>query len=69
MVVLHPLSNFIDSNSPVSDSSANYYYQGRCPQSGELLRLPRTPLVEAIAYSLMQHLGTDECYSCDIKSA
>ncbi|NMG22151.1 RluA family pseudouridine synthase [Brasilonema bromeliae] len=67
MMVLHPLSDFIDSNFPVSDSSANYYYQGRCPQSGELLRLPRTPLVEAIAYSLMQHLAIDNRYSSEGK--
>ncbi|WP_414566820.1 MULTISPECIES: RluA family pseudouridine synthase [unclassified Anabaena] len=46
----------------VSDSTANYWYEGRCPQSGELLRLPRTWLVEAIACDLMQYLATDEIY-------
>lgn len=40
-----------------------YWYEGRCPQSGKLLRLPRTCLVESIASELMQHLASDESYS------
>ena len=63
MVFVHSLSDFIDCNSPVSNASPNYYYEGYCPQSGNLLRLPRTPLVEAIAQSLMQQLATDDRYS------
>jgi len=63
MVVLHPLSDFIDSNAAVNDLSPRYYYEGRCPQSGELLRLPRTPMAEAIAYGLMQHLANNDGYS------
>jgi len=30
-----------------------YYYQGICPETGELLRLPRTLLAEKIAQDLM----------------
>jgi len=63
MLVLHPLSDFIDSNAAVNDLSPRYYYEGRCPQSGELLRLPRTSLAEAIAYGLMQHLANNDCSS------
>ncbi|HAX78548.1 MAG TPA: RNA pseudouridine synthase [Cyanobacteria bacterium UBA11372] len=63
MVVLHPLSDFIDSTIAFSDESPTYWYEGRCPQTGDLLRLPRTRLVEAIAYSLMQYLATDDRYS------
>ena len=63
IMVLHPLSDFIDCNHDVSNSSPSYYYEGRSPQTGELLKLPRTPLVEAIAYNLMQHLASDERYS------
>lgn len=62
-MVLHALSDFIDCNRTFSNSSPSYYYEGRCPQTGELLKLPRTPLVEAIAYNLMQHLASDEGYS------
>lgn len=62
MVVLHHLSDFIDCNA-VSDSSFHYWYEGRCHQSGELLRLPRTALAEAIAKGLMQHLAKDDLYS------
>lgn len=40
-----------------------YWYEGRCPQSGKLLRLPRTPLVETIASELMQHLASNAMYS------
>ncbi|MDZ7958406.1 MAG: pseudouridine synthase [Aulosira sp. DedQUE10] len=67
MVFLHPLSDFIDSNYAVSTASAKYYYEGYCPQSGNLLRLPRTPLVEAIAQNLIQQLATDERYSLEGK--
>ncbi|WP_017316586.1 RluA family pseudouridine synthase [Mastigocladopsis repens] len=67
MVVLYPLSNFIDCNFAVSDLSPSYYYQGRCPQSGEILQLPRTSLVEAIAYGLMQHLAKNNRYSSEGK--
>ena len=61
MVTLHPLSDFID-NYTVGNSSPSYYYQGRCPEGGELLKLPRTSLVEAIAYKLMQYLAQNDLY-------
>ncbi|MBD2014547.1 RluA family pseudouridine synthase [Microcoleus sp. FACHB-53] len=63
MVVLHPLSDFIDGNAAVSHSSPSYYYEGRCPQSGERLKLPRTPTAEAIAKGLMQHLANNDRYA------
>lgn len=62
-MVLHALSDFIDSNSTVNASPPSYFYQGRCPQTGELLQLPRNPLAEAIAFSLMQFLATDDLYA------
>ncbi len=62
MVLLHPLSDFTDCNC-VSNSLPSYYYQGVCPQTAEFLSLPRTALVEQIAYGLMQHLNRDERYS------
>ncbi|OUL21702.1 RNA pseudouridine synthase [Nostoc sp. T09] len=63
MDVLHPLSDFLDWNCTLNNTAPNYYYEGYCPQSGNLLRLPRTPVVEAIAQSLMQKLASDELYS------
>ena len=63
MVVLHPLSDFIDGNAAISNSSPSYYYEGRCPQTGERLKLPRTPMAEAIAKNLMQHLANHDRYS------
>ncbi|MBD2529581.1 RluA family pseudouridine synthase [Nostoc flagelliforme FACHB-838] len=63
MVVLDPLSDFIDYDFAISDSSCNYWYEGRCPQSGDCLKLPRTSLSEAIAYGLMQRFTNNECYS------
>ncbi|MEW5859646.1 MAG: pseudouridine synthase [Cyanobacteriota bacterium] len=47
----------------VTKGIQNYWYEGRCPQSGELLRLPRTEEAEAIARGLMQHLANNDCYS------
>ncbi|MBD2253029.1 RluA family pseudouridine synthase [Nostoc parmelioides] len=61
--VLHPLSDFIEYDLTDDDLSGNYWYEGYCLQSGDLLRLPRTALVEAIAHSLMQYLAMDERYS------
>jgi tRNA pseudouridine32 synthase/23S rRNA pseudouridine746 synthase len=60
MVVLHPLSDFVDGNAAISNLSASYHYQGHCPQSGALLRLPRTPLAETIALGLMQQLAQQD---------
>ncbi|MBH8573754.1 RluA family pseudouridine synthase [Nostocaceae cyanobacterium CENA369] len=62
-MLLHPLSDFIDSNFAVSDSSVLYWYEGHCPESGKLLRLPRTPLAEAIACGLMRYLAKNDCYA------
>ena len=63
MTVLYPPSDFISCDWAKGDSFPAYWYAGRCPQSGELLRLPRTRLAEVIARGLMQHLATDERYS------
>lgn len=60
MVVLHPLSDFID-NYTVSNSSPNYWYEGRC-DNGEFIKLPRTSLAEAIASNLMQDLAQNDLY-------
>ncbi|QIR36590.1 RluA family pseudouridine synthase [Tolypothrix sp. PCC 7910] len=67
MVFLHPLTDFINSNCAANNALAEYYYEGYCPQSGNLLRLPRTPLIEAIAQGLMQQLASDERYSLEGK--
>ena len=40
-----------------------YYYTGDCPQSGKLLRLPRTQGVEQIARNLMAQLSQDCQYT------
>ncbi|MEH2150727.1 RluA family pseudouridine synthase [Nostoc sp.] len=63
MVVLHPLSDFIDCDFPISDSSCSYWYEGRCLQNGNRLKLPRTSMSEAIAHGLMQHFANNDCYS------
>jgi len=62
-MTLHLPTDFISSDYVVSDSPISYWYEGHCPQTGKLLRLPRTPLVEAIACGLMQQLATDAQYS------
>ena len=62
MLVLHALLDFTENWGSI-ESDPNYWYQGRCPQSGEILRLPRTGMSEAIARGLMQHLAADDCYA------
>jgi tRNA pseudouridine32 synthase / 23S rRNA pseudouridine746 synthase len=59
-VILHPLSEFISPDLEIGDTSPTYWYEGHCPHSGDLLRLPRTPLIEAIARGLMQRLSIAE---------
>ncbi|WP_066382686.1 RluA family pseudouridine synthase [Anabaena sp. CA = ATCC 33047] len=61
--VLHPLADFLNCDGIDIHQSPNYWYEGRCLQSGDLFRLPRTPLAEAIAYGLMRQLAEDERYS------
>jgi tRNA pseudouridine32 synthase / 23S rRNA pseudouridine746 synthase len=70
MVVLHALSDFIDCKIAVSNSCCNYWYEGRCPESGvgvarsrHRLKLPRTSISEAIAHGLMQQFGNNDGYS------
>ncbi len=63
MAFLHPLADFISCNLAIANLSPSYEYQGRCPQTGQLLKLPRTNLAEAIAFSLMSQLAQHECYT------
>jgi len=51
----------------MAEASPSYYYQGYCPQTGELLRLPRTAFIEEIARDLMNYLATDERYASEGK--
>jgi len=53
---------FTDCNSEPIDLSCNYWYQGYCPQSGEMLRLPRTRMSENLALGLMQYLAADDSF-------
>jgi tRNA pseudouridine32 synthase/23S rRNA pseudouridine746 synthase len=63
MVILHPLTDFLDPNFTIPQTLPNYYYQGICPQTGKLLKLPRTALAEAVASGLMQQLKQNDIYS------
>ena len=66
MLVLHALFDFTDcftdGDRGSIDSDPNYWYEGHCPQSGELLRLPRTRMSEDLARGLMEYLGADDFY-------
>ena len=66
MLLLHPLLDFTDcftdSHGGSINLSGNYWYEGLCPQSGELLRLPRTRMSEDLARGLMQYLAADDSY-------
>ncbi|MEG5065977.1 pseudouridine synthase [Microcoleus sp. B3-A4] len=62
MLELHALLDFTDCHWESIDSHPNYWYEGLCPQSGELLRLPRTRMSEDLARGLMQYLAADDSY-------
>ncbi|MEG5175032.1 pseudouridine synthase [Microcoleus sp. B3-D7] len=62
MLELDALLDFTDCHWESIDSHPNYWYEGRCPQSGELLRLPRTRMSEEVARGLMQYLAADDAY-------
>jgi tRNA pseudouridine32 synthase / 23S rRNA pseudouridine746 synthase len=49
------------------DDIPTYWYQGSCPHTGTLLRLPRTDRVAQIARELMAELSLEERYSCEGK--
>jgi tRNA pseudouridine32 synthase/23S rRNA pseudouridine746 synthase len=63
MLQLHALLDFTDGNWGSIESDPNYWYQGRCPHSGKILRLPRTGMSEALARGLMKYLAADDSYS------
>jgi tRNA pseudouridine32 synthase/23S rRNA pseudouridine746 synthase len=62
MLELHALLDFTDCDRESIDSQPNYWYEGRCPQNGDLLRLPRTRMSEELARGLMQYLAADDSY-------
>jgi tRNA pseudouridine32 synthase / 23S rRNA pseudouridine746 synthase len=57
---MHPLSSFIEPGTPVPDEPPDYWYEGRCPYTGQILRLPRTGLARAIARALMAQLAAEQ---------
>lgn len=44
-----------------------YWYEGRCPQTGALRRLPRTAIAETAARELMRDLARDDQYAAEGK--
>jgi tRNA pseudouridine32 synthase / 23S rRNA pseudouridine746 synthase len=61
-MVLHRVADFVGEGVSIPDLLPGYCYQGVCPQTGVLLRLPRTALVESVARGLMADLAADEGY-------
>lgn len=63
--MLQPLSDFVDldltkRNVNLDAGQVDYWYEGRCPQTGNLLRLPRRTLAKTIARALMRDLATQD---------
>ena len=56
-------SDFLKNNDNLIENNFTYWYEGICPQTGKLLRLPRTLLAEKIAFGLMQQLKKEDIYS------
>ncbi len=54
---------FVECGQSLSvDLTPTYLYTGLCPQSGDLLQLPRTLGIESIARTLMSQLAQDDRY-------
>ncbi|WP_069790836.1 RluA family pseudouridine synthase [Cyanobacterium sp. IPPAS B-1200] len=53
------LENFISPESLNGDNKVTYWYEGYCPKTNQLLRLPRTTLAEKVACLLMDYLRQD----------
>ncbi|MEG4273596.1 MULTISPECIES: pseudouridine synthase [unclassified Microcoleus] len=62
MLEFNALLDVTDCDRESIDLRPNYWYEGRCPQSGEILRLPRTRMSEDLARGLMQYLAADDSY-------
>jgi len=63
MIELPGHSTGCEEENGLTAPPPSYWYEGRCPQRGVLLRLPRTAQVEAIAHELMAQLARDRRYS------
>ncbi|WP_204138987.1 pseudouridine synthase [Halomicronema sp. CCY15110] len=50
---LYPVTDFVAGDRAIPSNPPDYWYEGRCPQTHQWLRLPRTPEAEAIAQGLM----------------
>lgn len=48
-----PLTTFVEDSWHDNSSEASYWYEGKCPQTNQLLRLPRTLLSERVAQGLI----------------
>ncbi|TNE47672.1 MAG: RluA family pseudouridine synthase [Deltaproteobacteria bacterium] len=54
-----PLVDVVGESHPDDATPPSYWYEGACPNTGRLLRLPRSPLAEAVAKGLMQQLRSE----------
>lgn len=55
--------DLIDNSHNPLENTVRYWYEGICPGTGKLLRLPRTLLSEKIAVGLMQQLKNEAIYA------
>lgn len=62
LTTVHALSEFVELTD-LANPSVTYWYEGCCPQSNKLLRLPRTVWAEKIAHGLMQQLAGQDRFS------
>ncbi|MGY6530652.1 MAG: pseudouridine synthase [Cyanobacterium sp.] len=60
---LDSLENIIPPELLDTEDKVTYWYEGYCPKTNQLLRLPRTTLAEKLAYELMNYLKQDNSFS------
>lgn len=65
--MLYSLSTFGLNAAVPCESVVSDWYEGTCPQTGAILKLPRTHFAEKVAQQLMHQLSQDESFSAEGK--
>ncbi len=58
----HDVEDFVSLDLLPLQEKVSYWYEGKCSKTGKYLKLPRSILVEKIAYKLMEYLNQNEFF-------
>jgi tRNA pseudouridine32 synthase/23S rRNA pseudouridine746 synthase len=60
---IHQIEDFISADLLPCQEKVTYWYQGICPNTNQIIKLPRTILVEKIAYQLMEYIKEEKAFN------